>query len=107
DHDVRPGDGLIPLASRPGGLTGDLGLEALDRPRLVQVQGQPLRLALDDVGEHDLVENGIPTRRRRGGRAGETRADDGYLARACHLEQTPSSVIRASEPGSDTTARSE
>ena len=73
DHDVRAGDRLVALAARAGGLAGDLGLEALDRPGLVHVEGQALGLALDDVGQHDLVEDVVLRQPLRGGRAVEAR----------------------------------
>jgi amidohydrolase len=85
DHDAGSGDRLVALAGRSGGLPGDLGLEALDRTGLVHVQGQALGLALDDVGQHDLVEDVVLGQPLRGGGTVETRADDGYLAVACHL----------------------
>src|SRR5207253_10796587 len=52
DHaDVGAGGGVIGVAA------DDAGLEALDRPALHHVQGQALRLVLDDVDHHDLVDD--------------------------------------------------
>ena len=68
----------------------DLGLEALDRPRLVHVQREALGLALDDVGEHDGLEDVVLGETVSGGGAVETGADDGDLALPgllCHGRQ--------------------
>ncbi len=77
--DVRALDRLVPLAVRPGRDADDLRLEALDRPGLVEVQGQAGRLALDDVGQHDGVEDVVLGQALRGRGAVETGADDGDL----------------------------
>ena len=87
DDDVRARDRLVPLAVRAGGDADDLGLEALDRPGLVEIEGETLGLALDDVGEHDGVEDVVLGEALRGGRAVEAGADDGdlltHLAHEC------------------------
>ena len=88
DHDdVGALDGLVALAVRAGGDADDLGLEALDGPGLVEVEREALGLALDDVGEHDRVEDVVLGQALRGGRAVETGADDGDLL--THGRPTP------------------
>ena len=79
DDDVGAVDGLVAVAARPS-TPDDLGLEALDRPRLVHVQREALGLALDDVGEHDGLEDVVLGQPLRGGGAVEAGADDGDLA---------------------------
>ena len=79
----------------------DLRLEALDRPRLVHVQRDALGLALDDVGEHDGLEDVVLGETERGGGAVETGADDGDLAvpgLLCHGRQ-PIAGAAAAPPG--------
>jgi len=79
DHDPRSCDRLVALAGLAGGLPGDRGLEALDRAGLAHVERQALRLALHDVGQHDLVEDVVLRQPLRGGRAVEAGSD------YCHL----------------------
>src|SRR5690606_40416693 len=61
-----------------------LGLEPLDRPGLVQVERESGRLALDDVGQHDGVEDVVLGQPLRGGRPVEPGADDGDLLASTH-----------------------
>ena len=80
----------------------DLGLEALDRPRLVHVQRDALGLALDDVGEHDGLEDVVLGETERGGGAVETGADDGDLALPgllCHGRQPSAERVAAAAGG--------
>ena len=80
DHDdVGALDLLVARAVGAGGDADDLGLEALDRPGLVEVEREALGLALDDVGEHDRVEDVVLGQALRGRRAVEAGADDGDL----------------------------
>src|SRR5262249_53801294 len=87
----------------PGGLADHPGLETLDRPGLVQVQCEALRLALDDVGQHDGVEDVVLGEALRGRRAVEPGPDDGHLALALsHGVAFPEYLPvagRLSEPG--------
>jgi malate/lactate dehydrogenase len=80
----NPLDEMTALAGRPGRLAGDLSLEALDRPRLAHIECEAFRLALDDVGKHDLIKNVVLGQSLRRGRAVETGADDRYLPCAGH-----------------------
>jgi hypothetical protein len=79
DDDVGLGDRFVALAVRAGRHAHDLRLEALDRPGLVHVEGESLRLAIDDVGEHHRLEDVIFGEPLRGGGTVETGADDGDL----------------------------
>src|SRR5262249_60696395 len=81
----RPGVRLVPLPGLAGGLPGPLGLEALDRPRLVHVQREAFRPPLDDVGEDDLVEDVVLGEPLRGGRAVEPGPDDAHLSLTGHV----------------------
>ena len=65
-----------------GGGPHDLGLEALDGPRLVDVQRQALGLAVDDVGEDHGVEDVVLGEALSSGRPVETRSDHCDLAAA-------------------------
>src|SRR5207248_7375542 len=78
---------------RPGCHTHEPGLEALDRPRLVEVEREPLGLALDDVGEHDGLEHVVLGEALRGGRAVEPGADDGDLSVPGHQDVNSSSLL--------------
>src|SRR5262249_33672754 len=69
----------VPLATGPGGLPNDLGLEALHRSGLAHVQRQAFRLALDDVREHDSLEDVVLSQPLRGRRTVEACSDDGDL----------------------------
>ncbi len=81
DHDVAVGGLLVPSTGGwVGGDADDLGLEPFDRARLVHVERQTLGLALDDVGEHDRVEDVVLREALRGGRAVEASSDNGDLA---------------------------
>ena len=92
DDDGGARDRLVAGAVLAGRDPGDLGLEALDRTGLVQVESQAFRLALDDVGEDDLVEDVVLGEALRRGGAVEPGSDDGDLAQtvACHDLQAPS-----------------
>ena len=83
DHDVAVSSLLVAGAGGGvGGDTDDLGLEALDRPRLVHVERQALGLAVDDVGEDNGVEDVVLGEALCSGRAVETRSDHGHLPAA-------------------------
>ena len=98
DHDdVGALDGLVALAVRAGGRADDLGLEALDRARLVEVERQALRLAVDDVGEHDGVEDVVLGQTLCGRGPVETGAYDGDLL-AHELSHLPTVSGRTSVP---------
>jgi len=83
-HDVRTGGLLVAVTIRGGRRAGQPGLEALDRTGLVHVQGQALALAVQDVGEHDLLEEVVLRQPKRSGRPVEAGTDDGDLALARH-----------------------
>ena len=82
DDDVGAGGRLVAAALGRGGGADDGGLEALDRARLVEVERQALGLALDDVGEHDGLEDVVLGEALGGGGAVEPGPDDGDLAAA-------------------------
>jgi hypothetical protein len=93
DHDVRAGDHLVAAAVGAGGLADDLGLEALDRAGLVQVEREALGPAVADVGEDDLLEDVVLGEPLRGGAAVEACTDDGRRTLARHC-QGPLQVVR-------------
>src|SRR5262249_46388526 len=67
---------------------------AFDRPRLAHVESEALRLALDDVGEHDLIKDVVLGQSLRRGRAVETGADDRYLPCAGHKSSPCAAAVR-------------
>jgi hypothetical protein len=80
DDDVGVGCRLVAATVRRGGRADDGRFEALDRARLVEVERESLGLALDDVGQHDGLEDVVlgQTLSRRG--PVEAGSHDGDLA---------------------------
>src|SRR5690606_7965754 len=83
-HDAGAFDRFVPLTVRPGGDAHHCGLVPLDGPRLVDVERQSFRLAFNDVGQHDSVEDVVLGQPLRGGRPVEAGTDDGYLFGSYH-----------------------
>src|SRR3712207_9251812 len=71
DDDV----GALGALVGPAADADDLRLEALDGAGLVHVEGQALGLALDDVGQHDGLEDVVLREAEGGGRAVEPGTD--------------------------------
>src|SRR5205823_9719589 len=73
-------------------------LEALDRPRLVDVERHALRPTLDDVDQPDRLEDVVLGQPLRGGRPVEPGADHRHLPVAPHDQPNFSMIASAYSP---------
>ena len=76
DHDIGAGDDGVVVA------TGELGVEALDRRGLGDVERLPLRNAVDDIEEHDVAQ--LLEARQQSKRAADLPGADKRDLVACH-----------------------